>query len=91
MKKAIFCFLAPNSSAWPCFMATEVNIADMNNIPEIYLWDPTRLPISIYTPPLMIYLNNWPIYQKTLLKKPSERPWFFIFGLKAPKSKIFTT
>ena len=45
-------------------MATEVNIADMNSIPEIYLWVPTTLPISIYTPSLMIYLNNWPIYQK---------------------------
>ena len=54
MKKAIFCFFAPNSSAWSCFMATEVNIADMNSIPEIYLWDPTTLPISIYTSFLMI-------------------------------------
>ena len=50
-------------------MATEVNIADMNSTPEIYLWDPTSLPISIYIPSLMIYLNNWPIYQKYLVKK----------------------
>ena len=48
-------------------MATEVNIADMNSMPEIYLRDPTTLPISIYTSSLMIYLNNWQIYQKNLL------------------------
>ena len=44
MKKAIFCFFAPNSSDWSCIMATEVNIADMNSIPEIYLWVPTTSP-----------------------------------------------
>ena len=53
-------------------MATEVNIADMNSIPEIYLWVPTTLPISIYTQSLMIYLNNCPIYLKNLVKKPGK-------------------
>ena len=50
-------------------MATEVIIADMNSLPEIYLWDPTTLPISIYTIFKMIYLNNWPIYQKKFVSK----------------------
>ena len=66
-------------------MATEVNIADMNSMPENYVRDPTTLPISIYTPSLMIYFINWPIYQKTLLKKPSEGLWFLISGLKVPE------
>ena len=83
MKKAIFCFFAPNSSAWSCFMATEVNIADMNSIPEIYLWVPTTLPISIYTPSLMIYLNNWPIYQKNLVKKAFWEALISDFGPKS--------
>jgi len=54
-------------------MATEVNIADMNSMPEIYLRDPTTLPISIYTSSLMIYLNNWQIYQKKPCYKSLQR------------------
>ena len=68
-------------------MATEVNIADMNSIPEIYLWDPTTLPISIYTPPLMIYLNNWPIYQKNLVKKAFWEALISDFGPKSAQIK----
>ena len=34
MKKANLCFFAPNSTVWSYFKATEVNIADIDNIPE---------------------------------------------------------
>ena len=70
-------------------MAIEVKIADMNNIPEIYLWVPTTLPISIYTPFLTIYLNNWPIYQKNLVKKAFWEALISDFGSKSAEIKIF--
>ena len=64
--------------------------AEINTMPEIYLWVPTTLPISIYTPSLMIYLKNFQIYlKKTLLRKPSEEPWFLIFGLKVLELKKY--
>ncbi len=69
-------------------MATEVNIADMNSIPEIYLWVPTTLPILIYSPSLMIYLNNWPIYQKNLVKKALWEAFISDFGPKSAEIKI---
>ena len=33
-------------------MASDVNITEMISIPQIYLWFPNTLPISIYTQPL---------------------------------------
>ena len=56
-------------------MATEVNIADMNSMPEIYLWVATTLPITIYTQALMIYLIITVQFTlKSMLKKPSDEP-----------------
>mgnify|MGYP007092267296 CR=1 FL=1 len=72
-------------------MATEVNIADMNSIPEIYLWVPTTLPISIYTPSLMIYLNNVPIYIQDLFKKAFWEALISDFWPKSACINFFTT
>ena len=69
MEKAIYCFFAPNCSTRPCFMASTVNIDYMNSIPKIFLLVLTTLPISIYTPSLIIYLSNYQIYLKNLVKK----------------------
>ena len=68
-------------------MATEVNIADMNSMPEIYLRDPTTLPISIYTSSLIIYLNNLQIYQKNLVIKAFWGALISDFWPKSPRIK----
>ena len=54
MEKAIYCFLPQTVP----LEASTVNIDYMNSIPKIFLLVLTTLPISIYTPSLMIYLSN---------------------------------